>query len=339
MAAIAMKPCAMAQRRVASPRLPLRPSASLSRRPGACLRSCRPEGLPRAPPRVPGSERASTRGIHATSPSCTARDITAPPSLILRTRRDGPAARAGASPSPQQPHRKKGMRSSRAPLQRRMVGTHAADASAPQRPLGAPRLIQHKQEAFWFYRFLSIVYDHVVNPGHWTEDMRADALSVAKLDSPDLKVRHTATESVSQGESVRSREREEGHQEKEDPVVQGWFSRQAETSSVCMQVYDVGAGTGFTTLGVAEFVKPENITMIDQSPHQLAKAKGKKALDKVVKLEVRLSCLAFEHPDGDCGEREWSGLPSKPTRCDEVMPVLSLSLSHPHTLLVAPSLP
>eukprot|EP00798_Chlamydomonas_sp_ICE-L_P003963 gene3963-14044_t len=52
----------------------------------------------------------------------------------------------------------------------------------------APRLIQHKSEAFWFYRFLSIVYDHVVNPGHWTEDMREDALSVAKLDSPDLKV-------------------------------------------------------------------------------------------------------------------------------------------------------
>lgn len=29
----------------------------------------------------------------------------------------------------------------------------------------APRLIQHKAEAFWFYRFLSIVYDHIVNPG------------------------------------------------------------------------------------------------------------------------------------------------------------------------------
>lgn len=49
-------------------------------------------------------------------------------------------------------------------------------------------LIQHKEEAFWFYRFLSIVYDKVVNPGHWTIDMRTDALEPAKLDSPDLKV-------------------------------------------------------------------------------------------------------------------------------------------------------
>jgi len=32
------------------------------------------------------------------------------------------------------------------------------------------------------------VYDYIVNPGHWTTDMREDALSVAQLDSPDLKV-------------------------------------------------------------------------------------------------------------------------------------------------------
>ncbi len=64
----------------------------------------------------------------------------------------------------------------------RAVETYTRDVSS------TPRLIQHKNEAFWFYRFLSIVYDHIVNPGHWTEDMRADALSVAKLDSPDLKV-------------------------------------------------------------------------------------------------------------------------------------------------------
>ena len=55
-----------------------------------------------------------------------------------------------------------------------------------QSTAGKLRFIQHKEEAFWFYRFLSIVYDKVVNPGHWTEDMREDALSVAKLDSPSL---------------------------------------------------------------------------------------------------------------------------------------------------------
>lgn len=65
----------------------------------------------------------------------------------------------------------------------------AAEAPTYTRPVGQLRLIQHKSEAYWFYRYLSIVYDHVVNPGHWTIDMRDAALIPAKLDSPDLKVR------------------------------------------------------------------------------------------------------------------------------------------------------
>jgi MPBQ/MSBQ methyltransferase len=64
----------------------------------------------------------------------------------------------------------------------------AASSSESPRPLGAKRLIQHKKEALTFYRFLSIVYDKIVNPGHWTEDMRDEALQPAKLDSPDLDV-------------------------------------------------------------------------------------------------------------------------------------------------------
>ncbi|CAA6667217.1 unnamed protein product [Spirodela intermedia] len=56
------------------------------------------------------------------------------------------------------------------------------------RPASQPRFIQHKKEAFWFYRFLSIVYDHVINPGHWTEDMRDDALEPADLYDRRLKV-------------------------------------------------------------------------------------------------------------------------------------------------------
>ena len=36
----------------------------------------------------------------------------------------------------------------------------------------AMRLIQHKREAFWFYRFLSPLYDSWVNPLFWTLDMR-----------------------------------------------------------------------------------------------------------------------------------------------------------------------
>jgi methylase of polypeptide subunit release factors len=67
-------------------------------------------------------------------------------------------------------------------------GRKVSCAVSADRPASKPRFIQHKQEAFWFYRFLSIVYDHVINPGHWTEDMREDALEVADLNDPNLKV-------------------------------------------------------------------------------------------------------------------------------------------------------
>jgi MPBQ/MSBQ methyltransferase len=53
-------------------------------------------------------------------------------------------------------------------------------------------------------------------------------------------------------------------------------------------VVDVGGGTGFCTLGVVQSVDGKNVTLIDQSPHQLAKAKAKPALKDVTILEVRL---------------------------------------------------
>jgi MPBQ/MSBQ methyltransferase len=92
------------------------------------------------------------------------------------------------------------------------------------------RLIQHKQEAYWFYRFMSIVYDKYVNPFFWNPPMRSQALELAKLDYPDLKT------------------------------------------------LDVGAGTGFSTIGIVERVQPKYVTMLDQSPHQLAKAEQKSML-------------------------------------------------------------
>lgn len=68
----------------------------------------------------------------------------------------------------------------------------ALDAAAPEarRNLG---LIQHKNEAKIFYKFLSIVYDYIVNPGHWTVDMREDALEPALLSDPSLKVFNSIT--------------------------------------------------------------------------------------------------------------------------------------------------
>jgi len=59
----------------------------------------------------------------------------------------------------------------------------AGASSAPQR-LG---LVQHKAEARLFYRFLSIVYDKVVNPGEWVgcvERREKRGHSCADLSAP-----------------------------------------------------------------------------------------------------------------------------------------------------------
>jgi MPBQ/MSBQ methyltransferase len=49
------------------------------------------------------------------------------------------------------------------------------------------RLIQHKKEAWWFYRVVSKVYDRWVNPLFWTAPMRDAALELARL-GPGLRV-------------------------------------------------------------------------------------------------------------------------------------------------------
>lgn len=98
------------------------------------------------------------------------------------------------------------------------------------------RLMQHKKEAYWFYRFLSIFYDDLVNPLFWTVPMREKALAIAGLDVEDADK---------------------------------------------LRVVDVGSGTGFTTEGIVEHVRPKRVTCVDQSPHQMAKARAKKALRNV----------------------------------------------------------
>lgn len=113
------------------------------------------------------------------------------------------------------------------------------------RPASQPRFIQHKKEAFWFYRFLSIVYDHIINPGHWTEDMRDEALEPADLYDARLKV------------------------------------------------VDVGGGTGFTTLGIVKHIYPKNVTILDQSPHQLEKARQKEELKECTIIEGDAEELPF----------------------------------------------
>ena len=66
----------------------------------------------------------------------------------------------------------------------------------------------------------------------------------------------------------------------------------ALATCVCAQVVDVGGGTGFCTQGIlAAGVKPTNITLLDQSPQQLAKARAKPDLSGVTIVEARAGLL------------------------------------------------
>lgn len=110
------------------------------------------------------------------------------------------------------------------------------------------RLLQHKTEAYWFYRVLSLVYDRWVNPLFWTPAMRSTALAGAALDDRGLRT------------------------------------------------LDVGAGTGFTTEGIVERVDAACVTMLDQSPHQLSRARDKAILERCAKVLGDAESLPF--PDG-----------------------------------------
>jgi MPBQ/MSBQ methyltransferase len=107
------------------------------------------------------------------------------------------------------------------------------------------RFIQHKAEARWFYRVVSLGYDRWINPLFWTAAMRDRALALARLDAPAL------------------------------------------------DVVDVGAGTGFATEAIVRAVAPGRVTMLDQSPHQLARARRKRALDGVAKVLGDAEALPF----------------------------------------------
>lgn len=123
------------------------------------------------------------------------------------------------------------------------------------------RFIQHKAEAFWFYRFLSPLYDRWVNPLFWTERMRDEALVLAQLDDRGLKT------------------------------------------------LDVGAGTGFATEGIVAHVDPVNVTLLDQSPHQLGRARRKPALEGATMVLGDAEDLPFptDHFDRyvSCGSIEY----------------------------------
>jgi MPBQ/MSBQ methyltransferase len=67
----------------------------------------------------------------------------------------------------------------------------------------------------------------------------------------------------------------------------------ARLDDPALDVVDVGAGTGFATEAVVRAVAPQRVTMLDQSPHQLARARRKRALEGVEKLLGDAEALPF----------------------------------------------
>ena len=55
---------------------------------------------------------------------------------------------------------------------------------------------------------------------------------------------------------------------------------------------DVGGGTGFCTQGIVQTVRTSNVTLIDQSPHQLAKARKKADLQGITVVQVLSQLIA-----------------------------------------------
>ena len=152
-------------------------------------------------------------------PSRTARAAAHSSSGATRRRRGGGGCAPRAAHVERQPSLQARVRS------RRLHVPHGARRC---------RLIQHKREAYWFYRFLSSRYDRWVNPLFWT---LADARAGARA-AHDWTAR-TSTRSTS-APAPASRPR--------------------------------ASSSGST---------PAHVTMLDQSPHQLARARRKPALRRV----------------------------------------------------------
>ena len=70
-----------------------------------------------------------------------------------------------------------------------------------------------------------------------------------------------------------------------------WRSR--AWTIAALEVVDVGAGTGFATEAIVRTVAPDRVTMLDQSPHQLARARRKPALAGVTQLLGDAEALPF----------------------------------------------
>ena len=83
----------------------------------------------------------------------------------------------------------------------------------------------------------------------------------------------------------------------------------ADLDSRALRTLDVGAGTGFATEGIVAHVDAACVTMLDQSPHQLGRARRKPALEAVTKLLGDAEDLPFATDEFDryvsCGSIEY----------------------------------
>jgi MPBQ/MSBQ methyltransferase len=61
-----------------------------------------------------------------------------------------------------------------------------------------------------------------------------------------------------------------------------------------LTVVDVGAGTGFTTEGIVTRIDAANVTMLDQSPHQLERSRAKPQLDRCTRVLGDAENLPFD---------------------------------------------
>jgi len=68
---------------------------------------------------------------------------------------------------------------------------------------------------------------------------------------------------------------------------------EARLDDPALDTLDAGAGTGFTTEGIVDRVDPARVTMLDQSPHQLARAERKPALAGCRRLLGDAEALPF----------------------------------------------
>jgi MPBQ/MSBQ methyltransferase len=66
-----------------------------------------------------------------------------------------------------------------------------------------------------------------------------------------------------------------------------------------LDVVDVGAGTGFASEGIVELADAERVTLLDQSPHQLAQARAKPALARCAIVRGDAESLPFPTDSAD----------------------------------------